>query len=334
VITGGDLDDLGALMKRMPGIFGDASTGAAQSGAVEGGTSASPKAPTYKPVQDSLAAAADLTGAGIANHLLNHSLPKVAPWAATPEIGPGAVFNAVKNPVQSLKTAGSAVSGAFAGGTGNAVRAVGTGAKTLGLLAGKGLIAGGAGAALYSGIQSLTGGQSYRRNTSPGENLAMGVANFGGSLGGEQAGKAAVKAIGTKLAGRAIGAEVGGVAGTLLGPAGTIAGEIGGGAIGGALGEFLSHETLKHFKGYEPNAVKRVLGTGLSKPVPGQEQAAASGEVGGGVIGNALAGAPGEGLGGAVGSALGILKTKVAGATTRADAALSGRPNTPQGASA
>jgi hypothetical protein len=318
----------------MPGFFGEASTGAVQSDAVQGGAATTPKAPQYKPVQDGLAAAADLAGAGLANHVLNHSLPKVAPWAKTPEISPKAVLGAVANPVQSVKAAGGAVSGALSGGVGNALRSAGSGLKTVGLLGAKGLIAGGAGAALYSGVQSLTGGQSYRRNTSAGENLALGVSNFGGALAGETAGKAAVQAVGSRLAGRAIGAEVGGVAGTLLGPAGTIAGEIGGGAIGGALGEFLSHETLKHFKGYEPAAIKRVLGTGISKPVPGQEQAAQTGEVGGGVVGNALAGAPGEGLGGAVGSALGILKTKVASATQRADAALSGRPKQQQSVSA
>ncbi len=204
----------------------------------------------------------------------------------------------------------------------------------------KGLIAGGLGSLLYNGVQSATGGDSYRRNTSPGESLALGLGNFGGGQVGEIAATRAGKALGGKVAssvaGEAAGAageaaagavggeEVGGTLGTIVGgPVGTIAGA----AIGGALGEFLTHATLKHLAGYNPNAVKRVLANKVTPPAPGQEEAAQVGEVGGGIIGN-IGGATGEGLGGAVGSSLGIISAKVHAESQRI---LPGRPNSSQG---
>jgi hypothetical protein len=313
VMDGEDLEDFEWLAKRLPAAFSGAAN-QAQSGGGEA-------APTYHPVKDSVAAAADLAGAGLANHVLNHVVPQKYPSLKTPDIGFKQVRNAVMNPVQSAKAAAGAVTGAVSGGAGNAIRAVGTGAKTLGILGAKGLVAGGLGAALYSGVQAATGGSSYRRNTSAGENLAMGGGNFGGSFAGEIAGKA----IAGRVAGAGVGEAAGAVLGSALGPVGTVAGEIGGAAIGGALGEFLMHAAIQHFSGYNPKAVQRVLGTKVA-PSPMQEQRAAAGEVGGGVIGNALGGAAGEGLGGAIGSAAGIASAAGTRVVNDVKSALPGRP--------
>ncbi|MDD2705958.1 MAG: hypothetical protein PHU07_11590, partial [Acidocella sp.] len=172
----------------------------------------------------------------------------------------------------------------------------------------------------------------YRRNTTPAQSFAMGVGNFAGATAGESAGGELATMAGKALAQRAVGSEIGSglgaAAGTFLGgPVGTAAGEVAGGAIGAALGEFLTHATLKHFSGYHPAAVQRVLATKVAPPAPGQEKAAQTGEIAGGIVGNALGGAAGDGLGGAVGSALGI---SAARATAPAPA-LPGRPKTSQG---
>lgn len=301
-LQGADFDDFDVLMKRLPGLATDAGESA------EAG--ATPKAPTYNPLKDTAAAAADLAAGGTANYLLDHKLPKVAPWTKTPEIKGAQVLGAVASPIKTAKAGAAAVGNAFSDGIGGGVRAAGRGAGTLLTMGAKGLIAGGLGAALYSGVQAATGGDSYRRKASAGENLALGAGNFAGNIAGEAAG------------GALVGETAGGLLGSAAGPVGTILG----GAAGGALGELLTHATLQHFAGYDSSAVKRVLSTRV-KPTPGQETAAQAGEVTGGAVGNALGGAGAEGLGGAVGSSLAILSNKLHAAKQE----LSGRPKQSQG---
>jgi hypothetical protein len=344
VLGGQDLDDLDVLMKRMPGVpsatapqpaadpavAGDIKLGADAArgfepkpmrGVFRGAQRAASRVyttaqtPQYKPYVDGSAAVADFAGATLANKVLDRVVK-------TPAVGEN--FS-LKNPIQGIKSVGSDVKGIFSGGALNA-------AKNVGGLAAKGLISGGIGSMLYNAVQGAGKGDAYRRNTTPGQSFAMGVGNFAGATAGESAGGELATMAGKALAQRAVGSEIGSglgaAAGTFLGgPVGTAAGEVAGGAIGAALGEFLTHATLKHFSGYHPAAVQRVLATKVAPPAPGQENAAQTGEIAGGIVGNALGGAAGDGLGGAVGSALGI---SAARATAPAPA-LPGRPKTSQG---
>jgi actin-related protein len=301
VVRGSDLDSLDVLMKRMPAIFN-------ASPYDPGAPSPTPKAQPKYTGTDAVAAAADLAGAGVANHALNH-----IGALKTPEIGTKQVIQAIASPLQSLKTAGSSVAGAFEGGAGAGLKAVGRGTLMAGKLAAKGLIAGAAGAGLYNLVQGAGGGASYARNTSTGETLAMGAAKFGGATAGELAGEAA--------AGRFIGEGAGALLGTIGGPAG----EVAGGAAGAALGDYLGHKVFKFFNGYHPATVQRVLQTKLTAPAD-QASEVQAGEIGGGIVGNAVAGAKGEGLASAVGAALGAAHAR---ATADVSNVLHRRPKQP-----
>lgn len=273
------------------------------------------QAPKYKPYVDGAAAVADFAGGTLANKALDRVIK-------TPTIGKD--FS-IMNPGAGIKGVGSDIKGIFSGGALNTT-------KNIAALGVKGLVAGGIGSMLYNAVEGAGKGDSYRRNTTPAQSFAMGIGNFAGATAGESAGAALTEAAGKALGERAVGGEIGGdlgaAAGTFLGgPVGTAAGEVAGGAIGAALGEFLTHATLKHFSGYQPAAVQRVLATKVSAPAQGQEQASQTGEIAGGIIGNALGGTAGDGLGGAIGSALGI---KTAQAASPAPV-LPGRPNTSQG---
>jgi hypothetical protein len=365
-LVGPDLDDLEALAKRLPASGDSTQTdgstpkspnlsatldvaaraakpfapraarpliSSAGQAAANAGTSVSAGGPpTYKVGVDSGAAAADLAGTAIGTALAGHVLK-----------APKLDFNWAK-PISSGKAAFSTIA------SGGPRAAVSQGLR----LAGKTVIGGVLGSSLYNAVQGAAGGDSYKRNTTPGENLAMQGGNFVGQLATEGAGEkvghaltgkiaasAGGKAIGTaltglaeKTAGTQVGRVLGGVAGVELGPVGTFLGSALGGAVGGALGDAVGHYGYQFFSGYHPAAVQRIMGTKLklgaqaapAGPAPHQEELSQGGEIAGGTIGGVFGGVAGEGLGGAIGSVGAIEAARASASASASGQKLQGRP--------